>query len=101
MNSLVLDFEAPERVLPDRDRGGETYDPVLDRDRLNRQARAVFDCIRGGGWWTLREISEATGEPEASISARLRDFRKHGWTVHRERRKPLGGTWMYSLELPR
>ena len=29
-----------------------------------------------GDWHTLAEISEKTGDPEASVSARLRDFRK-------------------------
>jgi uncharacterized membrane protein len=40
-----------------------------------------------GDWWTLAELARATGYPEASISARLRDLRKPkfgGYTVERQ-----------------
>jgi len=52
--------------------------------------------MRDGEWRTLGEISEATGHPEASVSARLRDFRKPrfgGHTVNRRRGKWVGGSW--------
>lgn len=47
----------------------------------------VFEVVKGGGWWTLEAISERTGSPQASVSARLRDLRKQrfgGHTVERE-----------------
>ena len=58
-----------------------------DFPRLNRQLRAVYDLMRDGAWRSLRQISNRTGEPEASISARLRDLRKRkfgGFKVLRE-----------------
>ena len=58
------------------------YAPV----RLQRQQRLVYDVMRDGKWWTLREISLLAGISEASVSARLRDFRKGlygGSTVER------------------
>ena len=61
---LTLDFD------------GATYEPEHDQIRLGKQAQAVWDLISDGRWRTLREISVVTDYPEASISARLRDFRK-------------------------
>jgi hypothetical protein len=60
--------------LPDHD--GETYEPGLDKPRLNKQTRRVFDVMADRRWHTLREIANVTGDPEASISARIRDLRK-------------------------
>jgi hypothetical protein len=37
---------------------------------------AIWRMMSTGDWYTLSEIAEFTGAPEASISARLRDFRK-------------------------
>lgn len=85
----------------DGDRGGDTFDPAVDTLRLNRQMRAVYNVVRGGDWWTLGAIAAATGSPEASVSARLRDFRKPrygGHTVDRVRvNPPSGGHWQYRL----
>lgn len=78
-------------------RDGETYDAGFDYERLNAQMRAVFDVMQDGKWRTLAEIAWATKAPEASISARLRDFRKPrfgGLTVERKRQ---GGTFTYRL----
>jgi len=55
---------------------GDTYSPKRDHDRLNAQLRRVRDLMLDGEWRTLREIAVATGDPEASVSARLRDLRK-------------------------
>jgi hypothetical protein len=49
-------------------------------------------------WRTLAEIETATGFPQASISARLRDLRKPKfgpYIVERQRRRP--GTWEYRV----
>lgn len=61
---------------PDGDRDGATYEQEFDYERLNAQAQRVFSVMGHGGWHTLKEIEEATGDPQASISARLRDLRK-------------------------
>lgn len=95
----TLDFDRPEPILPPRHRQGETYDAARDYERLNRQMRAVFDVMQGGAWATLREIHDECGEPEASISARLRGFRQMGWEVLRRRRSGLetAGVWEYRV----
>lgn len=60
-----------------------------DHVRMGKQRAAVWALVRLGEWWTLAEVSEATGAPEASVSARLRDFRRPrygGHTVERRKR---------------
>jgi hypothetical protein len=79
-------------------RDGITFSPEFDYDRLNKQARAVYDVMKDGQWRSLRQISDITHAPEASVSARLRDFRKPrfgGLTV--ERKRVTDGLWFYRL----
>lgn len=91
----------PERreivaMLPDFD--GETYLRGLDHAALGKQLLAVGRIFADGRWHTLRELSERTGYPEASVSARLRDLRKGkfgGNTVERERGPRR--VWRYRL----
>jgi hypothetical protein len=54
-------------------------------------------------WWTLQEISDATGSPQASVSARLRDLKREGkesgeFTI--ERRYVRRGLHEYRLVAP-
>lgn len=81
---------------------GETYDPMLDRDRLAKQLGRVFDALRAHQWLTLRELSGITRDPESSISARIRDLRKErfgGHTILRRRRDvPARGIFEYRLQ---
>ena len=63
---------------------GETIDLERDRPRLAPQMQRVHDFVLGAGWVTLAAISDSTGDPEASVSARLRDLRDMGFTVERE-----------------
>jgi hypothetical protein len=86
----------PPVILGDRD--GESFSRERDGARLNKQAQDVFNFMSLGRWSTLREISKATGHPEASVSARLRDLRKPkfgGFTV--ERRALSKGLWQYRM----
>jgi hypothetical protein len=84
------------------DRDGVTFERARDGARLNRQALAVFEFMSDGKWHTLSEIHHATGEPEASISARLRDFRRPQFGSHTvEREYIMNGLWRYRLVLPR
>lgn len=74
---------------PAGDRHGETFVREFDAERLNAQQLRVWNVIRDGKWRTLSEISALTGDPEASVSARLRDLRKDefgGLTIDRQRR---------------
>jgi hypothetical protein len=68
---------------------GSTYDATQDESRLAAQHRRVADVMKSGQWMTLDEIAAVTGDPPASVSARLRDFRKErfgGYQVDRRRR---------------
>ena len=83
---------------PGGHRGGATFDPALDTIRLNAQAADVWRAMRSGAWRTLREIADATGHPEASVSARLRDYRKDRFGAHEvERKRIAGGLFAYRL----
>ena len=78
---------------------GYTYEPPEDESRLRTQLRRVFHYMADGQEHTLAEIAEATGGSEASVSARLRDFRKPrfgSWVV--ERRRIAGGLFGYRLQ---
>jgi hypothetical protein len=89
---VEMDFSAPAPL--------ERADHV----RLGRQRAAVFAFMADGEWHTLREIAEATGHPEASVSARLRDFRRerHGGHSVLRRRVPDGnGLHAYQLVVRR
>lgn len=80
---------------------GRTYERDLDQRRLTGQAERVFRLIGDGAWRTLAEIHAATGDPEAAISARLRDFRKLRFGAHtivgRRRGDMARGVWEYRM----
>lgn len=87
-----------EWTPPPGDRGGATYDRERDYARLNQQAYDVWLAMRDGKWRTLRQIAHITGHPEASISARLRDFRKPEFGRHEvDRERILGGLYRYKV----
>jgi len=69
---------------------GATFEPVHDEARLGAQSLRVFAAVRDGQWRTLAEIAHITGDPEASISARLRDFRKRKFGAHEIERRRRG-----------
>ena len=86
------------RTPPDGHRDGKTYRAEFDYDRLNRQMQAVWKVVQDKEWHTLYEISEKTGEPEQSVSARLRDLRKARFGNHDVMRRYLGeGLWEYRV----
>jgi hypothetical protein len=79
-------------------RGGATYNADRDFDRLNNQHADVWELMRDGEWRCLHDISRLTGHPEASVSARLRDFRKAKFGGHVvDRRHVQGGLWEYRV----
>lgn len=93
--------------LFDQDRDGKTYERAKDYARLNAQHKRVYYAMQVDSWLTLARIAAMTGDPEASISARLRDFRKARFGGHQVRRRRVagGGLWEYKLiwnpEVPR
>lgn len=77
---------------------GETFDAALDAERLKGQHHRVYAVMRDGDWRSLADLADQTGYPEASISARLRDFRKPRFGSHTvERRRVGGGLFQYRL----
>lgn len=86
---------------PLTDRFGSTYVHTFDFDRLNAQASRVFHVMKDGKWRTLAEIAAVTGDPEASISARLRDLANiHGLKKERRRRgEETRGLFEYSIRV--
>lgn len=82
--------------MPDFD--GATYERERDHIRLAKQGFAVWSILLDREWHTLRELARATGYPEASISARIRDLRKPKFGGHTVEHECLGaGTWRYRL----
>lgn len=79
------------------DRGGATYSHEFDYQRLNGQQRDVWEVVKDGKWRTLRQIADEAAAPESSTSARLRDFRKMGLTLDRERDPKARGLFWYRL----
>ena len=77
---------------------GADYKPARDDARLTGQILRVWDCMCDSKWRTLKEISEKTGDPEASISAQLRHLRKPRFGEHTiEREYIRDGIYKYRL----
>lgn len=83
---------------------GETYERAQDKQRLTGQMLAVWQVMRDGRWYTLDELCAKTGyRSQASVSARVRDLRKHrfgGHDIERRRRgmyEPSDGLYEYRL----
>ncbi len=69
---------------------GATYEAEFDHTRLGGQMGKVYVLMSDGHWRTLDEISNATGAPPASVSARLRDLRKPKFGAHTVERRARG-----------
>lgn len=79
---------------------GADYVPEKDKVRLTGQIHRVFDCMKDGRWRTFYEIEAITKDPQASISAQLRNLRKDRFgrhTVNKRRTTKNGGTYEYQL----
>lgn len=66
--------------------------------QLNRVAQVMAD----GEWRDLHQIAYLTGDPPASVSARLRDLRKErfgGHLVERQARGRVRGVHFYRVRL--
>ena len=78
-----------KRTPPETRFDGATYNAKVDCQRLTPQTQRVYDAMLDGRWRSLFELSVKTGDPEASVSARLRDLRKQrfgAFVVDRRRR---------------
>lgn len=94
MTQLAIDFDSARF-------NGPCYIPERDNPRLAGQMLRVFNLMSDGNWRTLREISQATGDPEASASAQLRHLRKERFGSHvvekRNRGESEHGLFEYRL----
>jgi hypothetical protein len=89
-----LDLHLP----PCRARG--PYLTEEDQLRLTGQRQIVFDCLSDGKYRSLQQISEATGEREASISARWRELRQmKRWYTHKYQVPGCRGLYMYRIDI--
>lgn len=83
---------------------GPDYDPDLDRDRLTTQLDRIRALMLDGGWRTLSEIAQTTGDHEASVSAQLRHLRKQRFGAYRVLKRRRGekrrGLFEYQVLLP-
>jgi hypothetical protein len=79
--------------------GGSTYVPARDSCRLSKQAQRVYDVMKSGEWYTPAELEAATGDGWASLSARIRDWRKTEFNMHGtvEREYVRRGLFRYRL----
>lgn len=55
---------------------GSDYNHEEDAERLYIQHVRIRELMRDGKWRTLKQISDTTKDPEASVSAQLRHLRK-------------------------
>jgi len=69
---------------------GATYEAEFDYARLGKQMGRVAALMIDGNWRTLAEVAAVTSDPEASISARLRDLRKPKFGGHTVERRARG-----------
>lgn len=97
----LLSYEPPKFAV---DFKGETFNSSFDGDRLNGQQKRVHDVMLNAEWLTLREIADRADCPEASASARFRDFRNDEYLtqffISESRRLPgadRSGIWQYRL----
>ncbi len=101
----LFDKKWPDEEFDYADFDGDTYEPKFDATRLRGEMARVYaimkSCWMRREWITLSEIAAITDDPEASISARLRDLRKAKFgahTVNRRRRgDPPKGLFEYQL----
>jgi len=68
---------------------GSDYNPEEDQIRLTGQINRIFTLMFDQEWRTLSEIEAITGDPQASVSAQLRNLRKtqFGTNIVNKRRR--------------
>lgn len=80
---------------------GSDYVHERDAPRLSGQIEKIYNLMIDGKWRTLPEIENATGAPQASISAQLRHLRKERFGKHtvdkRHRGEAKNGLYEYKL----
>lgn len=86
MNQVTMKFD------------GSDINQPRDSERLTGQLERIMGCMKLGGWWTLNQLTEQTGDPPASISAQLRNLRKERFGSHTIDKRYVGcGKFEYRL----
>lgn len=72
---------------------------TLKGETMPKQMQRVYDAMKDKRWRTLWQIEALTGDPQASISARLRDLKKLGYSIKKRKRdNPYLGVFEYRME---
>lgn len=64
--------------------------PAIERSdvpRLSGQLKKVYELMKDGGWFTIRQVARHVGCCEVSAASRMRDLRKERFGGHRVKRK--------------
>lgn len=89
-------FDDYMKRKPDFD--GADYQSNRDKSRLSGQIKRVHSAMSDGKWRTLSQIAGLTGDPEASVSAQMRNLRKIPFGAHKVEKKFIGnGLYEYRL----
>ena len=79
---------------------GSDYKPERDNKRLTGQIERVYNVMKDGKERSLVDISDATGDPEASVSAQLRHLRKERFGGHVIKKSYVtNGLYLYRMEV--
>jgi hypothetical protein len=79
---------------------------AADHQRLGTQLDRLLSVVRDGSWWTVEQLQDEIfgrfqiRDPQASLSAQLRNARKEkhgGYTIERRR---VGNFWQFRCVLP-
>lgn len=77
---------------------GSDYEPMRDDARLTGQLLRIWNVVSDQRWRSLDEIAQATGDPQASISAQLRHLRKERFGSHEVEKLHMGnGLYKYRV----
>jgi hypothetical protein len=77
---------------------GSEYEPMRDDVRLTGQLLRIWNVVSDQRWRSLDEIAQATGDPQASISAQLRHLRKERFGAHEVEKLHMGnGLYKYRV----
>ena len=80
---------------------GSDYIPKRDNERLNGQIKRIHALMIDGLPRTLSQIASVTGDPEASVSAQLRNLKKERFGGYRLEKDYKGnGLFAYRLLPP-
>ena len=90
MSDLHLEMQARSTLKISDKFDGATFEHKFDAARLKGQLKRVHSLMTDGQWRTLAEIESHTGDPAASISARLRDLRKERFGAFKMERRARG-----------